>query len=444
MVEQRSDASVVVVGAGLAGLTAASELRRHGIDVLVLEAADRPGGRAFAETSPPGSRLDLGGQWLGHDHHRVAALAAELGVTPFPMETSALALPSVIDGTRRVSLLSPSLLVASLVLLGVGALSQVGTPRRWNSATVDSWLQRVPGRTARRLLEVIASISWTADLDRFSVHAMAEMIRSQGGLRTILSTKGGAQEFLLIEGAGALVDGLVAELGDRVVTGRPVVAISREEGGVTLRTAAGDVRADRVVVTVPPPMAARIAHDPPLPPDRAELEQGTYMGSVYKAIAVYERPFWRSRPGRECIVLSKPGCAVFDTTAPGGPGHLCVLVGGPEARELDRLDVAARRDAILGPLSSHLGPEVTTPTSWHEKSWHQDEFAGGGYVALPKPGFFGGLATMSARPVGNVHWAGSETAAHHPGYLDGAVESGQRVALEVRRTLSGNSVGAVT
>lgn len=159
------------------------------------------------------------------------------------------------------------------------------------------------------------------------------------------------------------------------------------------------------------------------------------MGSVYKAIAVYETPFWRDGKGGEFIVLDGPGSAVFDSTAPGGPGHLCVLVGGRAARGLDGLDAAGRRSAVLGPLTAHLGPEVLAPVDWHEKSWHLDEFAGGGYVALPQPGTTEGFLPMPCAPVGDIHWGGSETASGHPGYLDGAIEAGERAAAEVLRAL---------
>ena len=428
------DATVVVVGAGLSGLTAARDLHRRGIDVIVLEAADRVGGRSMAVTSALGSRLDLGGQWIGPDHHRLMALADGLGATRYPMHTQAL--PGVIDGPRRWSMLSPSLLLAFAIAVGVEVFSRIGRSGRFNATTLDAWLQKVPWRGPRRLLEVIALISWTADLDRLSVHAMAEMIRSQGGVKTILSTRGGAQDSLLVESAGSLAEQLATELGARVRTGQRVTSIVRDDHGVTVRTESGDVRATKAVVTAPPPVAARIAHQPALPRLRRALEGNMYMGSVYKAVAVYRQPFWRGRGGGEFIVLGDPGAAVFDTTAPGGPGHLCFLVGGPEARALDRLDQAGRRAALLGALAPHVGSEVLEPVDWHEKSWHRDDFAGGGYLALPNPGSTEGIAPLPYAPVGHVHWAGSETAAHHPGYLDGAIESGQRVAVEVAEALS--------
>lgn len=427
--------TTVVVGAGLSGLIAARELHRHGVDVIVLEAADRIGGRAMTETTALGSRVDVGGQWIGHGHHRIIALAAELGLTRFRMHTGRL--PVVVDGDRRLWAAGPAMLLSGLVLLGVAALVRIGAPRRWNGSTLESWLRRVPGRTVRRLLEVIALISWTADLDRFSVQAMVAMIRQQGGLWTMLSTSGGAQESLLVEGVGTLVEGLAAELGPRVQTGRRVTEIVRGDHGVTVHTSSGEISAGKVIVTVAPPIAGRIAHQPPLPPARDALARNTYMGSVYKAIAVYATPFWRERRGGEFIALDKPGRAVFDTTPPDGPGHLCLLVAGPEARDLDRLDAEGRRAALLGPLVKHIGPEVLEPAGWHEKSWHRDENVGGGYLALPNPGTTEGFLPVLSTPVGDIHWAGTETANDHAGYLEGAIESGVRAAREVIGALDG-------
>ncbi|ORW15474.1 amine oxidase [Mycolicibacter nonchromogenicus] len=430
--------TVAVVGAGMSGLTAARDLHRAGIDVLVLEAADRLGGRALTQISALGSAVDLGGQWIGHDHHRIKALASEFGATSFRMHTEPM--PVMIERGRRLASVTPAQLSALVVLAGFDVWSRFANTQRWNDTTVAAGLRRVPRRT-RRLLEVLALISWTADLDRFSVHAMAQSVRQLGGLRTMLSTAGGAQESLVAEGIGRLIDGLATELGPRVRPGHRVTSIVGRDGAIRLHTTAGDVVAAKVIVTAPPPIAGRITYDPALPPRRAALAAETYMGSVYKAVAVYAQPFWRERAGGEFLILDPPGRVVYDTSAPDGPGHLCVLVGGPEARELDRLDAADRRHAVLGVLAAYLGPEVLDPASWHEKSWHLDEYVGGGYAALPRPGTTDGIAPIPCTPVGDIHWAGTETAHDHPGYLEGAIESGNRVAREVIEALSG--AGAV-
>jgi len=419
---------VAIVGAGLSGLIAARELQRRGVDFLVLEAADRTGGRTMSEITALGSHVDIGGQWIGHDHHRIAALAAEIGATQFRMHTKGILI--LLKNQRRISLAAPSVLPAVIALACVEVLTRIPTLRSWQDTTVASLLQKVPGGTARRLLKVVADISWTADLDKMTVKSMVNMIRRQGGLRTMLSTAGGAQDTLVKEGIGTLSEHLASELGLRVRTSHRVMAIVQDDAGVTIQTTEGEVRAAKVIVTVPPPMAKRIRFDPPLPTRLTELQKTTYMGSVFKAIAVYETPFWRDRVVGEFIVLNDPGRAVFDSSSPGGPGHLVILVGGPTARALDDLDPAERRKTLLDDLVQDLGREVLEPASWHEKSWHLDENTGGGYLALPLPGSPAELPFPHV-PIGNIHWAGTETAHDHPGYLDGAIESGLRAAGEI-------------
>lgn len=426
------DADVIVIGAGMSGLIAARDLHRAGVDVLVLEAADRIGGRAMSATTTLGSRVDLGGQWIGHDHHRLAALADELGATRYPMHTGTL--PTIIDGPRRLPVASPPMLLAFTALAAMSALTRIGTKGKLNHVTLDWLVGKVPNATARRLLDLVAAISWTADPDQVSITLATAMIRSQGGLQTMLATKGGAQDSLIVEGVGTLIERLAADLGPRVRTGARVDAIRRDDDGVTVQTGTESLRAAKVIVTTAPPMPRPISHQPPLPA-RESLTRNTFMGSVYKAIAVYEQPFWRARHGGEFLVLDAPGRAVFDTTAPGGPGHLCVLVGGQAARALDDLDEQTRRRTILQPLVAHLGADVLEPVDWHDKSWHLDEFVGGGYMALPHPGTTDGFLPLPSAPVGHLHWAGTETAAGHPGYLDGAIESGNRAAREVLTAL---------
>ncbi|MGX7694575.1 flavin monoamine oxidase family protein [Gordonia polyisoprenivorans] len=427
-----NDVDAVVVGAGLSGLIAARALRRSGAAVLVLEAGDRCGGRAYSVTSSLGSRLDLGGQWVGHDHHRLMALADELGATRFTMHTPTM--PSFADGSRRVRVTSPSMLAAVFGLAAVSAGRRVRRRQTWATTSVQSWLDRVPGG-ARRLLEVVAAISWTADPQRFSVRTMMSLIDVQGGLVTMLSTKGGAQDGLVVEGIGYLVDRLVDDLGSAVRTNCVVTGIERSDDRVVVRTASGDIGAREVIVAVPPPVAARITHHPPLPAGRISMEHGTFMGSVYKAIAVYPTPFWRESGDAEMILIDRPGVAVFDTSPPGGPGHLCLLVGGAEAHDLDDLDPEGRRRLLLGRIAGHLGDAIREPVDWHEKAWHLDDHVGGGYIAVPQLGAGHDELPMSAQAIGRVHWAGAETASEHPGYLDGAIGAGERAAEEVTRAL---------
>lgn len=145
-------------------------------------------------------------------------------------------------------------------------------------------------------------------------------------------------------------------------------------------------------------MTTSITFEPPLPPERITLQRNMFMGTVYKAVAgSSETPFWRARGDAECMLLGNP---TLQSSIPrrAGPGHLCMLVGGPQARALDDLDTDGRRAVLLRQLAQHHGHAVEQPASWHEKAWHQDTFAGGGYSALPVQGTSEGFYPVASVP----------------------------------------------
>lgn len=429
---RNNHAQVIVIGAGLSGLTAASELHRQGIDVIVLEASSNVGGRVSSATTKLGSHLDLGGQWIGHGHHRITALVEKARGTAY--QTFSRGLPTIVREGRTVSLFSPSVLLATIYLVFLELASRIYVPQGWVSVSVNQAIATfVPLEITRQLLRLLAMVSSTAELSLFSIYSLAKAIPLSGGLLTMLGTEGGAQDRLVVESMGIATSMLANELPRKILTGMRITSVSQNRGDeVTVHTASGEqFHTRKVIIAVPPPMLKDITFDPPMPPERIALQERTRMGVVYKAIAVFEHPFWREGLGGEFLVLDDPACGVFDSSSPGGPGHLCFLVAGTPARQLDTLDTDARRETLLSRLVPHLGHRVLQPVDWHEKAWHLDEFCGGGYLAYGIVGTTDGLLPMLHEPIGNLHWAGTETAQEHPGYLEGAVESGQRAADEV-------------
>lgn len=198
-------------------------------------------------------------------------------------------------------------------------------------------------------------------------------------------------------------------------------------------TERGTVRGRRAIIAIPPALAGRIEYEPGLSADRDQLTQAVPMGSVMKFFAFYSTPFWRSA-GLNAQAVSTKGrvFATFDNTHPDGKmGALLGFAVGPRAEELRRLSAEERRRVVLDQLRRLFGPEAATPVDFVEHSWAEEPWARGGYLGYLGPGVWTTLGPALRRPEGRLHWAGTETAREWNGYIEGAIESGERAAGEV-------------
>jgi monoamine oxidase len=157
------------------------------------------------------------------------------------------------------------------------------------------------------------------------------------------------------------------------------------------------------------------------------------MGRLMKCDAIYETPFWRAA-GLNGFGISDHGAAraVFDNTPPtGGPGVLLAFVGGTAWRTYGRMPRAQRKAAVLRGFADLFGERALHPIGYVEHDWTKEHWSRGGPTAIHGTGTLSAHGRSVRRPVGRVHWAGTETATYWSGYMDGAVSSGQRAAAEV-------------
>jgi monoamine oxidase len=193
------------------------------------------------------------------------------------------------------------------------------------------------------------------------------------------------------------------------------------------------VKARRAIVAVPPTLAARIVYRPPLPASRDQLTQRVPAGSVIKCHAVYDAPFWRDAglTGQVTGDLG-PVKVVFDNSPPGGtPGVLLAFLEGAAARQLNRVSADERRAAVVGSLVEYFGPRAADPVEYVDLDWSEEEWTRGCYGAHFPPGVWTQYGPALRASVDRIHWAGTETATVWSGYMDGAVQSGERAAAEV-------------
>jgi monoamine oxidase len=228
--------------------------------------------------------------------------------------------------------------------------------------------------------------------------------------------------------------------------GHRVTAITQDDRGVTVTAveaggAAVEVTAARVVVAVPPTLAGRIDYEPALGPRRDQLVQHMPQGSVIKFHVLYEEPWWRA-DGLSGLVLAphEPIGVTFDCTPPAGtPGLISGFFEGPAAVAAGELTMDERREVVVGVLTRGLGERAGDVAAYVDCDWSAEPFTRGCYGAHLPPGAWTVYGPALRVPVGRIHWAGTETAERWTGYIDGAIDSGQRAAAEVLAALPGAS-----
>jgi monoamine oxidase len=443
---------VVVVGAGISGLVAARRLHEGGVRTMVLEARDRVGGRTLSQRLGADT-IDLGAQWIGPTQDRIAALVAELGIDTFEQYHAGRKVLEL-DGRRRtyagflpklglLPLCEMGLMLPRLERLArrvpLEAPWRAAKAQEWDAQSVAGWLKRsLRTRGARQMLRIATHSIFAEEPERLSFLFFLFYLHSGGGLRRLGEVQGGAQQTRVIGGMQQISERLAARLEGGVRLQCAVEAIEQDESGVIVRGAGEAVRARRVVLALPPALTGHIVCAPELPLARRRLQQQMPMGSVIKCIAQYERPFWREA-GLSGEALAGEGLVrlVFDDSShDAAQANLVAFVFGDEARRASEMPAEQRRQQVLGALARLLGEPARSPVAYVDKDWPADPYSGGCYVGVTGPGVLSELGSALREPCGRLHFAGTETATRWMGYMDGAVEAGERAAQEVLEALA--------
>ena len=448
----------VVVGAGLAGLVAARELVRAGLEVLVLEARDRVGGRTYSRYSD-GVPIEMGGQWIGPAQHRISTLAESLDIKTFPTHVDGKTIlyergnRSEYEEDGRVPLAdagaSKEIENAYRNLGGLAREIPAEEPWRaeraaeWDGQTLETWkLRNIEGVSARFYFDLAVESLYACEPRDLSLLGVLADVASSGGSGGLFEIEASAEEYRFLGGAQEVSVRMAEKLGERVVLGSPVRRILQEERGVRVEADLLSVEAEAVIVTVPTALRGRIEYLPPLPASHDGLSQKMPMGAVIKCHAVYDTPFWREA-GLNGRAESDAGpCKITTDNSPPEieTGVLTGFVLGADAREWGRRPAGERRKAVLECFARYFGKETLNARDYVELDWSEEAYSRGGYAGLANPGTLLDHGPALREPVGRIYWAGAETASEWTGYMDGAVSSGERAARGVLGML--NRTGA--
>jgi len=412
---------VVIVGAGFTGLTAALELKKAGIDFLVLEARDRVGGRVEATRNGLGELIDRGGQFLCEDMPELMALAKARGKT---------FVETYVDGDF---ITHPSMSVDQAERTYVAAMAIRDRMNRIEpddpviaGLTVADWLQRQqdPADAKAAFRSMIEGL-WCLALDKLPLWYLIDNDRR-------ITNEVPELQYSLRETMQSLAEDLAGDLGDRLRLNEPVIRIERRPSGVRVVSGSGAIEAREVLVALPPAMANKLDFQPALPADLMKALGVWESGAVVKILVRYPKPFWRERDLSGMVMWrDMPGLFACDASKDAGHAALVVFIGGPLALHCRKAGAEALRAEVTAKLVDALGPDAADVLDFSQRDWTDDRWSGGAYSDL--------IVDVTARDAERtilagappVHFASSEVSPSFPAYVEGAIVAGRIAAGKI-------------
>lgn len=455
--ERRGGPRVVVVGAGIAGLVVASELKKAGVRAEVYEADRRTGGRVFSAAGlmAPGVVTELGGEFVNSDHDALLGLVRAFGLELVDMAADpdpALAREAyVFGGVHR----TPAEVVAAFRPFARDVAEDcddVGDPGEFphtaEARALDRWSVAeylddlgVKSGWLRALLDAAVTAEFGLDPGEVSALSFLTLMADALGGDGFRASGGSDERYKVRGGSGAVTGALAGRVADRLHLGHRLVSVRRRAAGGFVLAFAGpgaasrEVAADLVVLAVPFSVLRSVELKTGLSPRQRRAIDGLGYGTNAKLLAGFRSRPWRAGGYRGTAVSDEPFQVAWDGSrlqnAPGGPGVLTLYLGGRAGRDAGA-GTADERVAALLPGVDRAFPGAAAAHDGRAERFHWPTapFALGSYGCF-KPGQWTALAGALGRPAGDLHFAGEHCLPSEPGYMNSAAASGLRTARAV-------------
>ncbi|KAK2616786.1 hypothetical protein QQS21_000163 [Conoideocrella luteorostrata] len=460
---------VIVVGAGLSGLQAATNLHNAGYTYTVVEAMDRVGGKILSLPSSDNGTgiVDAGAAWINDNSQSyMYNLAKDFG---FDLVKQRAEGTSIFQKDKGDISLIPYQLpfdfepqeIFDLLLL-VGKLSRyvdrsnLQNPhlgpdaKELDSMTVLQLVSKITALpTAKSAAGILTRALLGVEPDELSALYFVDYLKSGTGLWNIISDeKGGGQYLRNQQGNQQFPIRLAAKLTPgSIKLQSPVKSITQFNDHCVVETDKGDkLCAKKVISSVSTTLLPLIKFEPPLPQEKRQLIESTKLGSYSKTILIFSEPWWRRAELSGDFTSTKGPISFTRDTSTDKTNQFSITCFhvGQSGRQWSKLDPKQRQEATLAHFQKGFRAavdHVPEPIKIIEKVWEEEPWIKGAPNPVMMPGLMTSKAGQSIRDsFGNIHFVGTETSFDWKGYMEGAVRSGVRGAQEVINSLAATNV----